>query len=235
MLGSHHWWEVIIPALHPYSDWRMGRRGKRDAKAEPPIPRPDSEDQPPKLNQLLSAGNQEMRILAREWHRADRAYLQAWSMSKERLATAEKVHNDAKESFDSAFTEYETANKRPLLVMPSWWGYPLLLTLLCAFELPLNERVFRGTGLSEAFVLLATLGIASVLGLSAHFLGLYLREPQTKIRPLLIGLCIIFPCSVIAALAFMRDSYLGHKAGVPPTLNSNLLVAFFAAAHSCPN
>ena len=235
MLGRRHWWEIFMPWLSPYSDWSVRRRGAKDGSAEPAIPAWEATEQPPFLQWLAKAGNQDLHALAKAWHNKDRRYKARWAMAEHDLEDAQRRRGDAQDKAEVALDHYESSHGHRPSMMATGWGsfrYCLLIALLCVIEFPLNAVVFRGFRESEAFTWILAFGIGSALTIDAHYLGRFLREGvNTRLRAVLSAVLVLMPFVAIAGIAYLRSAYMNHRTAASGEWSAGFLILFFVAVN----
>jgi len=229
MLGRRSLWEIIMPWLNPYCDWRIRRRARKDARSEPPIPAWKAEALTPYLRLLSQAGTQDIHALAKVWHAEDRRYKTAWTLAVIALEAATRATDEAREKSLMALAEFERAHGHRLVVIPSRARYAAMVALLCLFEFPLNAIVFRGFGESELFTWLMALGFGIGLTWCAHHLGKLLREKRTALQLAMSCLFILLPSVAIIGVATLRANYLAQKVGDISVWSPGVTIPFFIA------
>jgi hypothetical protein len=205
MLGRRHWWEILMPWLHPYSDWKVRGRGKKDGKGLRPAW--DAEALPPFLESLGRAGTQDLRALAKDWHGEDRKYKTEFVLASRALDVATKAADKAEETAGKALDKYEEANGHRLWKAssrPGWW-----LALLCLLEVPFNAASFRGVSDNELVAWVLALSLGVILALVAHYFG---RQLRAKLNLSHLAVFLILPCALIAGGAYIRAHYVAMKA-----------------------
>lgn len=204
---NRRWW-----FWHPYSDWSVKRRGKRDGLQTPPIPPWESKEQSPFLMQLKQAGDNDVRIISHQWSQLDRKLKTDWLNAEGSIKLREKHLASANEAEERACKTYEEVHKisppaggdRRLI------GYAILIILLFVFEFPMNAIVFRLFGENEQFTAIATAAIALSLLASAHYLGVLLQERAVRGKQHTLGIIALIaaPALVICGVAYLREQYL---------------------------
>ena len=203
-----HWWP-----WHRYSLCGAKRQGRLDGQEN--IPAWQNPDQPPYVLELVEAAENDIRILAQEWHKRDRVL-------KQRMEAAQVFKEQSKQKVDQALKDLEAKNRHyeevhgtspPAGTDARLFWYWSLLTFLFVFEFPINAIVFRLFGEAEVFTYVATAAIAIALLACAHQLGVFLREgkwDKTKIG-ITVAL-VVAPILVIGAVAWLRQLYLSQAA-----------------------
>jgi len=226
---SMRWWP-----FHPYSDWRVKRKGRQDGLSSPPIPPWESEEHAPFISsELKSVGEHDVQVLARIWN-ALNAHLKArWVTAEIACRAAVQQAEQAQRAFEGAVSDYQVAHgeRPPSVGLSRTLGYGFVMFLLFIFELPLNAVVFRIFGENEVLTLLFTCGVAIVLLLSAHELGRLLRDEQWQ-NPVtcsfIVGL-ILLPLLIVGGVAYAREEYLNYLPDMLRMMNPWMIYLAFAA------
>jgi hypothetical protein len=191
MLGRRHWWEMLMPWLHPYSDWKVRGRGKKDGRTLRPAW--DAEALPPFLESLGKAGTQDLRVLAKSWHGEDRTYKSEFVSASRAFEVGKKAADKAEEMAGKTLDKYEDANGHrswKASPRPFWW-----LAMLCLLEVPFNAASFRGVSDNELVAWVLALSLGVLLAILAHYFGKQLR---VKLALPHLALFMILPCALIA-------------------------------------
>jgi hypothetical protein len=226
MLGFRSLWQRWFG---DYAAWRVRRRAVADALRF--IPAWDSQEQPPFLKTLLSAGRQSLRTLVRDWHQQDEGLKNAWLAAEKDIEHAQTRMVQADEKADLACDQFkEVHGHEPATIQTAGRGlrYWLLLVVLAVLEFPINSIVYRGLHQNEVETRIIAGGIGLLLAAVAHALGRLLRQTNKTGSQILFAVALpSLTLALVAGVGYMRAAYMQHAAGSDQQWSPAIIGAVF--------
>lgn len=197
-----------------YSRFHVWYRGRKDGKRGiPPI---DQVEHTPYENAIQKWAEENIHRVAQEWEKMDQKLKGEYCRIKVALEAANRAKKAALDEHAESSEDVETAqneiNKLLIRKHMSPWGYFTLMIFLGFSEFPLNSIVFDLFGEKRWLTYLMSAGLAVVLPVFAHFVGVILkREPFKKriinTETVLLFFTIIIPIFTISGIAYFREKF----------------------------
>jgi len=206
--------------FHPYSDWNVARRGRRDGLKN--LPSWKDPHQPPFLVELKQVGDSMLREIGEDWSQVNRKMKSEIDSLRQGLEHRNALEAEATAEHSVAHEAYKQEHDiPPPASRASAFWYWLLLAILVASELPMNSLVFRLFGESEILTLVMAFAVGGTLVLCAHYLGEMLKEGYYKRRTnsIMVGVLILIPVIVVGSVALFREVYLESSPDAPKNLS----------------
>jgi len=211
-----------------FSSFHVWYRGRKDGKRGiPPI---DQDEHTPYENSIQKWGEENIRRVAQKWEKIDQKLKGEYCRIKVALESALKAQARAKSEQMDSNGDLDVAQQElnkllirrhiPPLV------YFILLIFLGASEFPLNSIVFNLFGEQQWLTLLMSSGLAVILPLFAHFIGVFLKNDPFRVEKLksdniLLIVSLLIPIFAIAGIAYLREKYF-EASGIQTALNIHL-------------
>jgi len=225
------WW-----IFSPYSDWSVARRGRRDGRADPPLPPWSAEQLPPFLNELKELGDSSINSISRDWSSRDekleplvRDALHERNAAAEDRSVLQKRYEAAREHYRDVHGVSPQDGVSGL-----FRTYYIVLFLLFIGEFPINMFIFRLFGENELLTAAVTFALAMAILCSAHFLGDQLRQGafRSKKNTAITLVMILVPAAVLIGISWARKDYLGQMGGIAAELDPSMLLLVFLSLNT---
>jgi hypothetical protein len=207
-------------------------RGRRDGRLY--IPAEDEKREPAEIHRLKQQADGVLRRIAADWskgdarlhaeaeahrHRADAARREIDEHLGVALRAARARTEETQRDLDAEhdFEENRTADERWRMRKSV---YVFALAAIFFGELPLNGIAFQlfGEGTAETWIM--TIGLAAVLVVCAHGLGVLLRADVLPTKELVLAwMLALLPVVAIVAIGVIRVAYLENLGGTASILS----------------
>ncbi len=208
-----------------YSRFHVWYRGRKDGKLG--IPPVDQEEHTPYEKSIQKWAQENIHRTAQEWENIDKKLKGTYCRLKETLNSAIKAKKAAQDEHSESSEDVEDAqdkiNKLRIRQHLPRWGYFSLLIFLGVSEFPLNSIVFDLFGEARWLTYLMSAGLAVVLPVFAHFVGVILKREPFKNRiinteSVLLFFTLLIPILTISGIAYFREKFF-EATGAHTVLN----------------
>lgn len=189
-----------------FGAWMNGRAdGKRN------IPKEDQTDHPPYVKWLAKIAAENIERIAHDWEKEDEDLKGKYCDAKRDYLVALKELNKeradkglAEQKFEDALKKKRSSSDYPHM---SPLAYKLLIGFIAVGEMPLTAFVFQILGENKLFTFLFAAVLCVSLPVSAHFLGIMIREKLEPKKRIIFATTLLIFLGVLFAVAYMREKF----------------------------